>query len=115
MAQVNSENSTNTPNDPILAVIEAHRAAYVAYDQVAEGPDDENDAAFRVLDAASQRLMRAEASTLKGLGAAAARGRCAGAADRGAACRTLVSGLWDVLRERCGYPVVRHRACAGAR
>ena len=58
--------NTSLP-DPILAAIEAHRGAYVAYDQVAEGPDDENDAAFRALDAASQRLMRAEASTLKGL------------------------------------------------
>ena len=59
--------NTSLLPDPILAAIEAHRGAYVAYDQVAEGPDDENDAAFRALDAASQRLMRAEASTLKGL------------------------------------------------
>ena len=28
MAQVDSENSTATPTDPIYAAIEAHRAAY---------------------------------------------------------------------------------------
>jgi hypothetical protein len=53
--------------DPIYAAIEAHRAAYAAYDAAAEGPDDENEEAFRELDRASQRLMRAEASTLEGL------------------------------------------------
>ena len=53
--------------DPIYAAIEAHRAAYAAYDQAAEAPDDENEEAFRELDRASQRLMRAEASTLAGL------------------------------------------------
>ncbi len=31
MAQVDSENSTATPADPIYAAIEAHRAAYAAY------------------------------------------------------------------------------------
>ena len=45
--------------DPIYAAIEAHRAAYAAYDAAAEGPDDENEEAFRELDRASQRLMRA--------------------------------------------------------
>jgi hypothetical protein len=53
--------------DPIYAAIEAHRAAYIAYDHAAEAPDDENEEAFRELDRASQRLMRAEASTLAGL------------------------------------------------
>jgi hypothetical protein len=53
--------------DPIYAAIEAHRAAYAAYDAAAEGPDDENEEAFRELDRASQRLKRAEASTLEGL------------------------------------------------
>ena len=67
MAQVDSENSTATPADPIYAAIEAHRAAYAAYDQAAEAPDDENEEAFRELDRASQLLMRAEASTLAGL------------------------------------------------
>ena len=50
--------------DLIYAAIEAHRAAYAAYDAAAEGPDDENQEAFRELDRASQRLMRAETSTL---------------------------------------------------
>jgi hypothetical protein len=67
MAQVDSENSTATPADPIYAAIEAHRAAHAAYDQAAEAPDDENEEAFRELDRASQLLMRAEASTLAGL------------------------------------------------
>ena len=67
MAQVDSENSTATPTDPIYAAIEAHRAAYAAYDQAAEAPDDENEEAFRELDRASQLLMPAEASTLAGL------------------------------------------------
>jgi hypothetical protein len=60
---------TNTPitNDPIYAAIEAHRAAYAAYDHAAEAPDEENDEAFRELDRTSQHLMRAEASTLAGL------------------------------------------------
>ena len=53
--------------DPIYAAIEAHRAAYAAYDGAAEAPDDENEEAFRELDRASQLLMRAEASTLAGL------------------------------------------------
>jgi hypothetical protein len=53
--------------DPIHAAIEAHRAAYAAYDAAAEGPDDENEEAFRELDRASQLVMRAEASTLAGL------------------------------------------------
>jgi hypothetical protein len=53
--------------DPIYAAIEAHRAAYAAYDAAAEGPDDENHEAFRELDIASRHLMRAEASTLAGL------------------------------------------------
>jgi hypothetical protein len=53
--------------DPIYAAIEVHRAAYAAYDAAAEGPDDENQEAFRELDIASQQLMRAEASTLAGL------------------------------------------------
>ncbi len=52
---------------PIYAAIEAHRAAYAAYDGAAEPPDDENEEAFRELDRASQHLMRAEASTLAGL------------------------------------------------
>jgi hypothetical protein len=43
------------------------RAAYAAYDEAAEAPDEENDEAFRALDQASQRLMRAEASTLAGM------------------------------------------------
>ena len=67
MAQVDPENSTATPADPIYAAIEAHRAAYAAYDQAAEAPDDENEEAFRELDRASQLLMRAEASTSAGL------------------------------------------------
>jgi hypothetical protein len=54
-------------SDPIYAAIEAHRAAYAAYDAVAEASDEENDEAFRELDRASQRVMRAEASTLAGL------------------------------------------------
>ena len=58
---------TNAPTDPIYAAIAAHRAAYAAYDGAAEAPDEENDEAFRELDRASQRLMRAEASTLAGL------------------------------------------------
>jgi hypothetical protein len=53
--------------DPIYAAIEAHRAAYAAYDGAAEAPDDENEEAFRELDRASQHLMRAEASTLASL------------------------------------------------
>ena len=58
---------TNTSSDPIYGAIEAHRAAYAAYDAAAEADDDENEATFRELDIASQRLMRAEASTLAGL------------------------------------------------
>jgi hypothetical protein len=50
-------------NDPIHGAIAAHRAAYAAYDEAAKAPDEENDEAFRALDQASQRLMRAEAST----------------------------------------------------
>jgi hypothetical protein len=53
--------------DPIYAAIAAHRAAYAAYDAAAEGPDDENQEAFRELDRTSQRLMRAEATTIGGL------------------------------------------------
>ena len=53
--------------DPIHAAIEAHRTAYAAYDAAAEGPDDENQEAFREIDIASRQLMRAEASTLAGL------------------------------------------------
>ena len=53
--------------DPIYAAIEAHRTAYAAYDAAAEGPDDENQEAFREIDIASRQLMRAEASTLAGL------------------------------------------------
>jgi hypothetical protein len=53
--------------DPIYAAIEAHRAAYAAYDAADEGPDYENQEAFRELDRASQRLMRAEATTIGGL------------------------------------------------
>jgi hypothetical protein len=40
---------------------------YAAYDQAAEADDEENEAAFHDLDIASQRLMRAEASTMAGL------------------------------------------------
>ena len=47
--------------------VTAHQKAYAEYDQVAEAPDEENEAAFRELDRASQILMRAEASTLAGL------------------------------------------------
>jgi hypothetical protein len=36
--------------DPIYAAIEAHRAAYAAYDRAAEASDDENEVAFRELD-----------------------------------------------------------------
>jgi hypothetical protein len=53
--------------DPIYGAIEAHRAAYAAYDAAAEAPDDENQEAFRELDRASQRLMMAEATTMAGL------------------------------------------------
>jgi hypothetical protein len=74
--------------DPIYAAIAAHRAAYAAYDNAAEAPDDENQEAFHDLDIASQRLMRAEASTLPGLtallallGRAPAGGWCARPAD----------------------------------
>jgi hypothetical protein len=59
--------NTSLTNDPINGAIAAHRAAYAAYDEAAEAPDEENDEAFRALDQASQRLMRAEASTLAGL------------------------------------------------
>jgi hypothetical protein len=60
---------TNTPitNDPIYAVIEAHHAAYAAYNEAAEAPDEDSGEAFRELDGASRRVMRAEASTLAGL------------------------------------------------
>src|ERR1700730_5915265 len=67
MAQGDSENSTAAPADQIYAAIEAHRAAYAAYDGAAEAPDNENEEAFRELDRAPQRLMRAEASTMAGL------------------------------------------------
>jgi hypothetical protein len=53
--------------DPIYGAIEAHRAAYAAYDEAAEAPNDENQEAFRALDRASQRLMMAEATTIAGL------------------------------------------------
>jgi hypothetical protein len=53
--------------DPIYGAIEAHRAAYAAYDEAAEAPNDENQEAFRELDRASQRLMMAEATTMAGL------------------------------------------------
>jgi hypothetical protein len=53
--------------DPIHATIEAHRPAYAAYDGAAEADDDENETAFHDLDIASQRLMRAEATTIAGL------------------------------------------------
>ena len=56
--------NTSLTNDPIHGAIAAHRAAY---DSAAEASDEENDEAFRALDQASQRLMRAEASTLAGL------------------------------------------------
>jgi hypothetical protein len=52
----------------VYAAIEAHREAYAAYDAMpADGPDEENDAAFSALDSASQRLLQAEASTTAGL------------------------------------------------
>jgi hypothetical protein len=53
--------------DPIYGAIEVHRAAYAAYDEAAEAPNDENQEAFRALDRASQRLMMAEATTIAGL------------------------------------------------
>ena len=53
--------------DPIYAAIEAHPQAYVAYDEAAEAPDEENDEAFRALDRTSQHLLRAEATTIAGL------------------------------------------------
>ena len=53
MAQVDSENSTATPTDPIYAAIEAHRAAYAAYNEAAEAPDEDSEEAFRELDRAS--------------------------------------------------------------
>jgi hypothetical protein len=93
--------------DPIYAAIEEHRAAYAAYDAAAEGPDDENDEAFRELDRASQHLMRAEASTLAGLIAllryVAPLLQQAGArvSHRDPVRRTLECSLWDVLRQRC--------------
>ena len=59
--------NTSLTNDPIHGAIAAHRAACVAYDAAAEASDEENDEAFRALDQASQRVMRAEASTLAGL------------------------------------------------
>ena len=108
MAQVDSENSTATPADPIYAAIEAHRAAYAAYDQAAEAPDDENEEAFRELDRASQLLMRAEASTLAGLIAllrysAELLGEAGapGLPIEGPLRRTLECSLRQVLRECC--------------
>ena len=94
--------------DPIHAAIEAHRTAYAAYDAAAEGPDDENQEAFREIDIASRQLMRAEASTLAGLIALlryvalllqeAGRAR---AADRGPLRRALECGVRHILRARC--------------
>ncbi len=55
--------NTSLTNDPIHGAIAAHRAACAAYDAAAEASDEENDEAFRALDQASQRVMRAEAST----------------------------------------------------
>jgi hypothetical protein len=69
MAQVDSENSTATPADPIYGAIAAHQVAYADYDKTVtdSAPDDENRAAFRALDKACRRLVLAEASTMAGL------------------------------------------------
>ena len=69
MAQVDSENSTATPADPIYGAIAAHQEAYAHYDKTLtdSAPNDENRAAFRALDKACRRLVLAEASTLAGL------------------------------------------------
>jgi hypothetical protein len=47
----------------------AHQEAYVAYDKTVtdSAPNDENRAAFRALDRACRRLVKAEASTMAGL------------------------------------------------
>jgi hypothetical protein len=79
-------------------------AAYAAYDGAAEAPDDENEGAFRELDRASQRVMRAEASTLAGLTAllryVAPLLQEAGA-PRLPICRVLECSLWNVSHQRC--------------
>jgi hypothetical protein len=69
MAQVDSENSTATPTDPISGAIATHQEAYADYDKTVTdtAPDDENRAAFRALDQACRRLVLAEASTMAGL------------------------------------------------
>jgi hypothetical protein len=69
MAQVDSENSTATPADPIHGAIAAHQEAYAAYDKTVtdSAPNDENRAAFRALDKACRRLVLAEALPLAGL------------------------------------------------
>jgi hypothetical protein len=67
IARVEAALRTAGAIDPVFAAIEVHRAAYAAYDAVADGPDDENDAAFGALDSASRHLLQAEASTKAGL------------------------------------------------
>jgi hypothetical protein len=67
MARVEAALRTAGAIDPIYSAIDNHRAAYAAYDAVADGPDDENDAAFSALDSASQRLLLAKTSTMAGL------------------------------------------------
>jgi hypothetical protein len=66
---VHSTPPTNTPTDPIYGAIAAHQEAYADYDKTVEdsAPGDENRAAFRALDKACRRLVRAEASTMAGL------------------------------------------------
>jgi hypothetical protein len=67
MARIKAALRTAGAIDPVFEAIDTHRTAYAAYDAVADGPDEENDEAFRALDSASQRLLQAEASTKAGL------------------------------------------------
>lgn len=69
MAQVDSENSTAAPTDPIYGAIEAHRKAYAEFDASAcrDAHADEWEAAFRALDRSCRQLVLAEASTVHGL------------------------------------------------
>jgi hypothetical protein len=55
--------------DPIYGAIAAHQKAYADYDKTVtdSAPNDENRAAFRALDRACRRLVKAETSTTEGL------------------------------------------------
>jgi hypothetical protein len=67
--RLHAEESAMTADVPIYSAIEAHQKAYAGYDAAVAGnaPANENKAAFRALDRACRRLVKAETSTMAGL------------------------------------------------